>query len=50
MNLFIGITDQTWFNNLRNRADLDEVNFWQPGILSMGAEVIRCMGDKKIIR
>jgi len=31
MNLYIGITDNTWFNNLRYKQDLDEVNFWQPG-------------------
>lgn len=31
MNIFIALTDQTWFDNLRYMPDLDEVNFWQPG-------------------
>jgi len=30
MNFYIGITDNTWFNNLRF-LNPDEVNFWQPG-------------------
>ena len=29
--LFVGITDQGWFEYLRARPHLDEVNFWQPG-------------------
>lgn len=31
MNLYIGLTDKTWFDNLRAQKDIDEVNFWQPG-------------------
>jgi putative restriction endonuclease len=30
MRLFIGITDGDWHRFLSRRADLDEVNFWQP--------------------
>ena len=30
MNLYIGITDNTWFSN-RRYLNPDEVNFWQPG-------------------
>jgi putative restriction endonuclease len=30
MNLYIAVTDNTWFNNLRF-LNPDEVNFWQPG-------------------
>jgi putative restriction endonuclease len=30
MNLFIGITDQAWFNSLSSLPLIDEVNFWQP--------------------
>ncbi len=30
-NLYIGITDRDWYDFLRRRPDLDEVNFWQPG-------------------
>ena len=30
MNFYIGVTDNTWFNNLRYLKP-DEVNFWQPG-------------------
>ena len=28
---FVGVTDQEWFEFLSHRADLTEVNFWQPG-------------------
>jgi putative restriction endonuclease len=28
---YIGITDQSWFDFLRSKRDLDELNFWQPG-------------------
>lgn len=28
---FIGITDSDWYEFLASRADLTEVNFWQPG-------------------
>lgn len=31
MKLYIGVTDRKWFEFLRARPDLDEVNFWQPG-------------------
>jgi putative restriction endonuclease len=30
MKLFIGVTDNTWYENLKNIPDIDEVNFWQP--------------------
>lgn len=30
-HLFVAPTDGSWFNFLRARPDLDEVNFWQPG-------------------
>jgi putative restriction endonuclease len=30
MNFYIGVTDNSWFNNLRYLKP-DEVNFWQPG-------------------
>lgn len=39
---YVGITDTDWFELLRNRQDLEEVNFWQPGgsrrfrVLSVG--------------
>lgn len=29
--LYVGQTDWDWFNFLRNRPDIDELNFWQPG-------------------
>ncbi len=29
--IYIGITDHNWYEYLRRRPDLDEVNFWQPG-------------------
>ena len=31
MKAFVGVTDRNWFEFLRARADVDEVNFWQPG-------------------
>lgn len=31
MRAWVGITDEEWFLFLRERPDLDEVNFWQPG-------------------
>jgi len=31
MKLYVGVTDNQWFRFLRNQAELDEVNFWQPG-------------------
>jgi putative restriction endonuclease len=30
MQAYIGITDRDWFDFLRSRPQLDEVNFWQP--------------------
>lgn len=30
MNMYVGITDFDWFNNLSGR-NFDEVNFWKPG-------------------
>ena len=30
MKLFIGVTDNDWFDFLSRRQGLDEVNFWQP--------------------
>jgi len=31
VNFWIAVTDEDWFNFLRDRPDLPEVNFWQPG-------------------
>lgn len=31
MNLYVYPTDLRWFEFLGSRADIDEVNFWQPG-------------------
>ncbi len=31
MKLYVGITDEDWFDFLRARPDIDEVDFWQPG-------------------
>jgi putative restriction endonuclease len=28
---YVAVTDRDWFRFLRQRPDLDEVNFWQPG-------------------
>lgn len=30
MKLFVGVTDNDWFEFLRARPNVDEVNFWQP--------------------
>lgn len=30
MDIYIGITDSSWYRNLRAFSDLEEVNFWQP--------------------
>lgn len=30
INLLVAITDSDWFESLRKRPDLDEVNFWAP--------------------
>lgn len=31
MNIFVAVTDSDWFNLLASQANIDEVNFWQPG-------------------
>lgn len=31
MRAYVAITDSDWFSFLRERHDLEEVNFWQPG-------------------
>lgn len=31
MKAFVGVTDGDWYRFLRQRPDLDEINFWQPG-------------------
>ena len=31
MRAYVAVTDRDWYRFLRNRPDLDEVNFWQPG-------------------
>ena len=31
MNVYVYPTDHSWFNYLRARPHLDEINFWQPG-------------------
>jgi len=42
LKAYVGITDRAWFEFLRSRNNLDELNFWQPGgrsqfrALSMG--------------
>lgn len=30
INLVVAVTDSDWFETLRRRADLTEVNFWAP--------------------
>jgi putative restriction endonuclease len=30
MRFFVGVTDYDWFRFLAGRADIDELNFWQP--------------------
>lgn len=37
LNLIIAITDEDWFEMLRQRPDLDEVNFWAPSAASFRA-------------
>src|SRR5277367_3548747 len=37
MQGFVGVTDQGWYQFLRARADLTEVNFWRPGSTTFGA-------------
>ena len=31
VNLVVAVTDDVWFETLRKRPDLTEVNFWSPG-------------------
>jgi putative restriction endonuclease len=31
VNLFVAVTDDDWFDYLRNLGPIDEINFWQPG-------------------
>lgn len=31
VSLFVGVTDNAWFEFLGSQPDIDEVNFWQPG-------------------
>lgn len=33
MNIFVGITDEKWFENLRY-ANYPEINFWKPGVVN----------------
>jgi putative restriction endonuclease len=37
---FVGVTDPRWYEFLSSRADLPEVNFWQPG----GKTVFKALG------
>lgn len=30
MRIYVGVTDQDWFDHLRSIPQIDEVNFWQP--------------------
>ncbi len=34
MRIYVGVTDQDWFDYLRGLPDVDEVNFWQPSATS----------------
>jgi putative restriction endonuclease len=29
-NAFIGVTDKEWYELLRSKPEIDEVNFWRP--------------------
>lgn len=31
VKVYVGVTDEDWYNYLAGRPDLDEVNFWRPG-------------------
>lgn len=31
MKIYVGVTDRDWYDHLRSRHGIDEVNFWQPG-------------------
>src|SRR6202035_614921 len=37
VRLVVAVTDQDWFNHLRERPALPEVNFWAPGAPSFKA-------------
>jgi putative restriction endonuclease len=37
VNLIVAVTDGDWFDILRHRPDLDEVNFWAPSAVSFKA-------------
>ena len=37
VNLVVAVTDRDWFDLLRQRPDLPEVNFWAPSARSFGA-------------
>ena len=37
INLVVAVTDNDWFEMLRQRPDLDEVNFWSPSATSFKA-------------
>ena len=30
MKIYVGITDNEWFNYMSRLPEIDEVNFWQP--------------------
>jgi putative restriction endonuclease len=37
VQIYVGNTDNDWFDHLASQRGLDEVNFWQPGERSFGA-------------
>src|SRR4051794_30684057 len=37
IKLVIAVTDRSWFEHLRSRPDITEVNFWSPGATSFRA-------------
>ena len=37
VRLVVAVTDSDWFEHLRNRHDLEEVNFWAPSAASFRA-------------
>ena len=37
LNLVVAVTDDDWFEMLRRRPNLDEVNFWAPSAVSFRA-------------
>ena len=37
MRGFVGVTDSSWYQFLRARPDLNEVNFWRPSGQGFGA-------------